>query len=292
MIYLKLLLTAAFWGGTFVSGRMLAADVPPSSAAFLRFAVATVFLLALTLKQEGRLPRLARRQILPIVLLGLTGVFAYNILFFKGLKLVSAGRAALIIATNPIFITLLSAAIFKERLGIVQAVGIVLSVAGAVVVISKGNLALLFNSGIGWGEVLIFGCVASWVSFSLIGKAVLSGLSPLVSIAYSSAVGAAALFVPAYLEGITRDITHYALIDWGNIVYLALFGTVVGFIWYYQGIRAIGASRAGLFINFVPVSAIILAFFILGEAVTASLVLGALLVSAGVFLTNSRIGLG
>lgn len=289
MIYIKLLLTAFLWGGTFVSGRLLSGHVTPCSAAFLRFSVASIFLFLLTWKIEKRLPPLKKEQILPVILLGLTGVFAYNIMFFKGLEIISAGRASLIIATNPIFITLFSAILFHERLDAVKIGGIFLSVTGAVVVISRGNPLELLTGGLGWGEIFIFGSVASWVSFSLIGKTVLSGLSPLVSVTYSAAVGAAALLVPALFEGMAQHLGQYSLADWSSIVYLGVFGTVVGFIWYYEGIKAIGPAKAGLFINFVPVSAILLAFVILKEPVTASLFTGAILVSTGVYLTNNGI---
>ncbi len=287
MIYLKLTLTAFFWGGTFVAGRMLSGHVPPCSAAFLRFALASLLLLILTRMLEGKLPLLKKKQILPVILLGLTGVFAYNILFFKGLELISAGRASLIIALNPIFITLFSALFFREKLGFVRIFGILMSVCGALVVISKGNFGAIIGSGIGWGEIFIFGCVASWVTFSLIGRSVLSGLSPLVSICYSSLIGAVALFFPAYAEGVLYHMGNYALSDWMSIAYLGIFGTVIGFIWYYQGIRNIGPVKAGLFINFVPISAILLAFLILREPLTFSLLTGAILVVSGVYLTNT-----
>ena len=148
----------------------------------------------------------------------------------------------------------------------------------------------VLTEGVGWGEFYIFCCVLSWVAFSLIGKTVLSGITPLVSVTYSSAVGALALFIPAYLEGIAVHLGGFTAFIWLNIVYLGLFGTVIGFIWYYEGIKAIGPTKAGLFINFVPVSAIVLAFFSLGEPVTLSLLVGALLVSGGVYLTNMRPG--
>ena len=74
--------------------------------------------------------------------------------------------------------------------------------------------------------------------------------------------------------------------DWGNLLYLGLGGTVIGFVWYYKGIQRIGATRASVFINFVPVSAILLGHFLLGETVGWPLALGALLVIAGVYLTN------
>lgn len=289
-IYLKLFLTALLWGGTFVAGRMLAGQITPCSAAFLRFAVASCLLFFLTWKMEGRWPAVSRSQILPLFLLGMTGIFSYNIFFFKGLERIGAGRAALIIALNPIFITLCSGLFFRERLTLLKLLGVLISVTGAVIVISRGNLGAVLGEGLGRGEIYILCCVVSWVAFSLIGKAVLSGVTPLVSVTYASATGAVALFVPACLEGMVPRLGEYPPLVWANVIYLGLFGTVIGFIWYYEGIRAIGPTRAGLFINFVPVSAILLAFWILDEPVTLSLLLGALLVACGVCLTNLQPG--
>jgi drug/metabolite transporter (DMT)-like permease len=287
LTYVKLFLTAAFWGGTFIAGRLVAADIEPFCAAFFRFAIAAVFLAAFVLRAEGGLPRLRRRQILPVILLGMTGVFAYNVFFFKGLQFIPAGRASLIIALNPIGISALSAVFFKEKLTWVACAGICLSVTGAAVVITNGHLAQIWQRGIGTGELFILGCVASWVSFSLIGKAVMSGMSPLAAVCYSAFIGAAALLFPALANGMAVSMWHYAAADWASLFYLGFFGTVLGFFWYYDGIRKIGPAKASVFINFVPVSAIILAYFILGEAVTPSLFIGAVLVLGGVYATNA-----
>ncbi len=276
-----------FWGGTFIAGRMLKDSVGPFSAAFLRFALASLFLLILVRRTEGKVQRLGKSQVLPVILLGMTGVFAYNALFFKGLHLVNAGRASLIIATNPVFIALFSAWLFREKLNALKIAGILLSVFGALVVISRGNIPEMLGGGVGFGEVLIFGCVISWVCYSLIGKKVMTSLSPLAAVFYSVVIGAGFLFVPACVEGMIKDIFTYSPFDWFSIFYLGFFGTVLGFVWYYEGIRKIGPMKASLFINFVPVSAISLGFVILSEPITFSLLAGALLVVAGVYLTNS-----
>lgn len=290
IVYVKLFLTALFWGGTFIAGRLIANSVGPFSAAFLRFVVASAFLLAFMWKSEGRLTAVKKNQIVPLVLLGMTGVFAYNVFFFKGLKLIDAGRASLIIANNPVFITLFAAIIFRERLTILKGCGIVLSVFGAVIVISRGQISDILSQGVGWGEVFIFCCVAVWVTYSLIGKSVMSkaGLSPLAAVTYSAAVGALALLVPALLEGVGRDFLSYSIADWASIFYLGFFGTVLGFVWYYEGIHAIGPVKAGQFINFVPISAVLLAFLLLQEPVTLSLLIGGIFVVAGVTLTNLK----
>jgi len=114
----------------------------------------------------------------------------------------------------------------------------------------------------------------------------MANLSPLVSVSYSSVIGTVALFIPAYLEGITENIADYPLDAWLAIFYLGFFGTVLGFFWYYEGIKSVGPMKASQFINFVPISAIVIAFFILGETITPSLAIGAMLVISGVYLTN------
>jgi drug/metabolite transporter (DMT)-like permease len=287
MMYVKLVLTAVFWGGTFIAGRQVSQHLGSFSIAFLRFAVASAFLLSLARIREGRLPRPGRGQLIPVILLGMTGVFAYNVLFFQGLQRIEASRAALIVATCPAFIAIASSVLLKERFSFTKAVGIPLSILGAIVVISKGHLSQLVTGGVGRGELCILGCVLTWAAYSLIGKVVMGRLSPLVSVAYSSLIGAAALFVPASLfDGLASNLGRASLLDWTSIVYLAVFGTVLGFVWFYEGIKAIGATRAGLFINFVPISAVVLAAIILGEQMTASLAIGAALVLSGVYLTN------
>jgi len=284
--YLKLLMMALFWGGTFIAGRLLAGEVSPFSAAFLRFTIASLALIVLTLRSHGSFPPITKEQRLPLLFLGLSGIFAYNAFFFKGLEQVEAGRAAVIIANNPIFIGLFAALFFKESLNPQKIAGIILSILGAVVVITKGHPFAVFSSGIGRGEWLIFGCVASWTTYSLVGRAAMKGFTPLVAVTYSAIVGTLLLFPFACFEGLFSHISDYSLIAWTSLVYLGLCGTVLSFVWYYQGILKIGSTRAGQFINFVPVSAVLLSVWILGEPLTFSLLIGLLLVSGGVYLTH------
>lgn len=288
VVYIKLFMTAVLWGGTFIAARVVAQNVGPFSAAFLRFAIASVFLLFTLRHVEGSLPRLKMNQWILIFLLGMTGAFAYNFFFFSGLKTITASRASLIIATNPVLIALLASLFFREKLRIINIIGIILCASGAIVVISRGDPFIIFQGGLGAGELNILGCVASWVAYSLIGKVTMKDMSPLAAVTYSCVVGALALLYPAYLEGINDDIGNYTGIEWFGIFYLGFFGSVLGFTWYYQGINAIGASRAGVFINFVPVSAVLLAFFILGETIDSSLIVGASMVIGGTYLTNIR----
>jgi drug/metabolite transporter (DMT)-like permease len=286
VIYGKLLLTAFLWGGTFVAARVVTQHVEPFSASFLRFVVASFFLILLAGKRKESFQLLKKNQLLPAILLGMTGIFTYNVFFFMGLKTVTASRASLIVATNPVFISLFSVLLFKERMNAGKVMGIILCLAGAAIVISHGNLPEIFRGKLGWGEVYILGCVASWVAYSLIGKVIMKDLSPLHAVTYSCLIGTLALFFPAWQEGIYEQVMTYTAIDWTGIFYLGFFGTVLGFLWYYEGIQVIGPSRAAVFINFVPVSGVLLGWLLLDESINLSLLTGAALVIGGVYLTN------
>lgn len=288
VVYLRLVLAAAFWGGTFIAGRVLAPLVDPVTAAFLRFALASSLLLGWLYVLRGALPRLSRRQAVGMIILGGTGVLAYNLLFFAGLRSVEAGRAALIVALNPVVIALASVWLFDERLCLRQVTGIVLSLLGAFIVIGRGEPGTLLRGDVGGGELLLLGCVVSWVLYTLIGKRLLHQLSPLVAVTYSSVAGTLMLGALVVWHGgfdlaLMADPTV-----WVSVGYLAVFGTVLAFVWYYGGVQAIGAGRAGQFINLVPVSGVLLGALLLGEPLTGSLVLGGALVVVGLWLTSRR----
>jgi drug/metabolite transporter (DMT)-like permease len=277
---------SVFWGGTFVAGRVIAQEVEPFSAAFLRFVIASLFLVFFATRSSTGLPRLKKNQIFPAILLGMTGVFAYNVLFFSGLKTVTASRSALIIATNPALIAVLSSVFFNEKLNVSKIIGIVSCVFGAAVVISRGKLTEILNSSLGWGEIFLLGCVLSWVAYSLVGKVIMKELAPVAAVTYSCVIGAIALFFPAYLEGVTHSFDNYSTVAWWCILYLGFFGSALGFWWYYDGIKTIGPARAAVFINLVPVSAVLLGWLILNERIDLSLIVGTFMVTCGVYLTN------
>ncbi|MGB5201588.1 MAG: DMT family transporter [Sedimenticolaceae bacterium] len=288
--YLYLVMAALFWGGTFVAGRKLAPLLDPHAAAFLRFCLASVLLLGWLYWRLGCIPKISSRQWLAVILLGASGIFAYNLLFFSGLQTVEAGRASLIIAANPVLIALVSHWLFREHLGWFRGLGIALSVAGAMIVIGRGDIFGLLAGQVGTGELLLLGCVVSWVAYTLIGRRVLRGLSPLVAVSYASVVGTVLLGLVTLSQGGIGLAAMQDLQVWLNIAYLAVFGTVLAFVWFYKGVQALGASRAAQFINLVPVSGVCLGAWLLDEPVTWSLLSGGLLVLLGLWLTNRPSG--
>lgn len=286
LITIKLFITAVIWGGTFIAGRVLGPEISPFSASFLRFVSANVCLVSFFLWRERRIPHFTPGLTLLVLGLGATGVFGYNAFFLWGLKHVPAGRAAIIVAGNPVFIALFSRLLFKEPLTRLKLLGICTCVTGASLVIGHGNPLGLFTGGMGLGELSIAGALFCWVAYSLLGKQVMGRLTPLAAVTFSCLAGMLMLLPPALNEGLLTQMAGLSVKGWMAVLYLGIFGTALGFVWFYDGIREIGASRAAVFINFVPVSAAAMGAWLLGEPVDASLLAGGALVLAGVALTN------
>lgn len=284
--YFSLVFTMFLWGGTFIAGRLLSEVMAPAPAAFLRFAIATLSLFLIILLSTENIHRPSAKQWLGLSLLGVSGVFAYNVFFFYGLSHINAGRAALIIAFNPLAITLLALFFFNEKFSFLKGIGILLSITGAVFVISNGHPSVLFKSGFGKGELALIGCVASWSTYTIIGKKMLSTISPLSSVFYSSLIGTALLFIPAAFSGLFNQLQALTIQNWFELSYLGIFGTAIGFSLYYSGIKKIGATRAGVFINLVPLFAILLAWIALGETIKPSVLTGGVMILTGVALAN------
>jgi drug/metabolite transporter (DMT)-like permease len=277
---------AACWGGQFVAGRTVAPLLPPFTAGALRIAMAVAILLVLVRVLEDGLPRLDRRGLAAMAALGFTGVFVWNACFFPALERVPAGRGALIMALNPIGTALGMALIFHERLTRVRWLGIGLALAGAVVVISRGDLPSLLTGALGPGELLLFGTVLGWVSYTLIGRGVLARISPLATTTWAAVFGGAMLAVAALFERPWAAIAALPAQGWLAIAYIGVFGTVLAFLFFSEGVRRIGPSRTAIFINFVPVFGVTFAALLLGEPILASMVVGGAMVIGGVLLTN------
>ena len=284
--YVKLALVAVIWGGTFIAGRVVSAEMAATSAALWRYLVASVALLVAMLAMEPRWPALGWRQGAGVLLLGATGVFAYNLFFMQGLKTITASRGALIIALNPVMTALGAAVFFGDRLGPRRIGGIALALAGAVVVISHGAPGTLLHGALGTGELLLFGCVASWVAYTLLGKRMLRALSPLAASTYAAWAGTALLAVAAVVNGDGIGVPTLSLAAWTGIAFLGVLGTAVAFVWYYEGVHAIGPAAAAVFINLTPVSAVLLGALLLGERIDTGTIAGGALVVLGVWILN------
>lgn len=274
-----------FWGGTFVTGRILMRDMTPAAASFLRFFMAALALMAWGARLDPAMLKPTRRQLAMFLVLGASGVFAYNMFFMAGLQTVPAGRGAIIIAVNPVLTACLAAILFGEALRGLRAVGVGISLFGALTVVTGGDYGSLIT-GMSPGDLLLCGAVFCWSTYSLAGKQAMKKSSPITSVGWSAVLGSMMLFPAAMYDGLIPGLAHAGVTHWGCLAYMSFGATVLAFMWFYEGIKAIGAARAAAFINLVPVFASLFGYLVLDERLAWSTLAGGALVMTGVVLTN------
>lgn len=282
MVYFKLVLVALFWAGTFIATRMAAQVFGPFTGASFRYVIALSLMIPLCLFQDKHFFRITRKQLLQLSLLGLTGIFGYSFFFFNGMKLVPASHGALLVALNPAFVMVLTSWQSKKRIGNWKLLGLALSLIGVVIVISRGNYSNIF-SGFQWGDAFMLGCPITWALYTFFAGSALKTVKPMQAATWATLTGwiMILLFVPfePFPTVVKPEI-------WMAVSYLGIFGTVLGFVWYYEGIQKIGALKTSVFNNLIPVFALALSVLILGEHLEPSTLWGAGFVITGVVIIN------
>jgi len=282
IVYLKLVMVALFWAGTFIATRVASQTFGPFTGAFVRYAIALIFLLPLAFSQNRQLFRVDRKQLPVLLLLGFSGIFAYNFFFFKGLKLIPASRGALLVGLNPTLVMLTSAIFLKERITGRKVLGILISLLGVAIVISRGKLFTLLSS-LETGDLFMLGCPITWSIYTMAGRAALRHTTPLQATTWASLSGSLMLLL---FTGTESFPAHVPMKVWVALSYLGVVGTVIAFVWYYDGINRIGAMRTSIFTNLIPVFAVLLSVIILKEQVSWYTWVGCAMVIGGVLFVN------
>lgn len=289
--YAKLIAAMAMWGGTWIAGRVIAQELSaPLAVASLRFVLSGLAVGGFMLLSEGRLPVPQTGGDWGLIwALGFFGIFLYGLCFFFGLQRIPAGRGALVVALNPVVIVITAWLIGKERMTLQKAIGSLIAFAGCLTVIGNGDPLALFQGSVGLGEWLIIGCVVSWAAYTFIGWQATHRFSPLATTLYASLSGAILLGLAALVQG-DIDPAAWSWRVWAGMGFLAIFGTAIAYTWFTDAVHRLGAGHASIFINLVPVFAVLQAAVLLDERLGLAVLAGGALVISGVWLTSYQKG--
>ena len=218
---------------------------------------------------------LSARQWLGLTTAASVGVCGYAVFFMLGLQTMPAGKAAVVVAVNPV-LTLLLATGFRRAFKCEILAGMLLAVGGAIMVVTQGQPLTVLSGGIKAGEWLIFGCVVCWAAYTLIGRAVLRGIDALTVTTATSFIGALMLSVVAlWTDGMPFEAI--AAMDgrgWTALAWLVIGATVLAYAWYFEGVKTLGAGSAAAYITLVPIFGVLSSAWFLGEPLHISLVAG------------------
>jgi drug/metabolite transporter (DMT)-like permease len=278
-IYLLVTTSAFFWGANFVLGGFVLHDIPPLWAAAMRFVLGAALMFAIAgVKRENLIAPL-RKHVGVYMMLGVVGIVAFNLFFFYALRYTSANNAALIMATNPLFTTLLAALILRERPTARYLAALPIALAGVAVVVTQGKISSLFSLHLSIGDVLMLGADVFWALYNVLSRRYMPQVSSLVNTTWIMTAGALVLLCVALGSN-----THLPLLGREAAVAMAVMvigGTVLAYLFWSMGIARLGAARTAIFLNLVPVFAMLLGT-VIATAPTAAQLAGGLLVLGGV----------
>ena len=285
--YLLLVAVLFVWAGNFPLGKLALAEVQPLFLVGGRTLLAAPFLYFVARTYAPLDRPLVRRDYVAFCVLGVTGLVLNTTTWYWGLKWTTALNAGILGAASPIFVALGAAVFLGERLRKRTWAGIVLTVTAVLLTVAKGSLTVLLNFAVNRGDLIILLSQTAWVAYSLYSRATASTLPPVWVMAGANAVGVVALVPLSWLLDGPWPSPAQAPLGWGVMLYGAVPITIAH-LWYYQVIRRLGPGRTAAFMNLMPFVVIGMSWALVGEAVHAYHVIGAVLVIAGVVLTTSR----
>jgi drug/metabolite transporter (DMT)-like permease len=281
-VYLLVTITAFFWGANFLLGGYVLHDVSAFWAAALRFVLGALLMLAIAAGRRENLLEPLRRHAATYLMLGVVGIVAFNLFFFEALRFTSANNAALIMATNPLLTTLLAAAMLGERPGVRHLLALPVALAGVAMVVTQGRMSSLLALHFSRGDLLMLGADLFWALYNVLCRRYMPQGSSLVNTAWIMTAGALVLLGVALDSG-----TQLASLGGRAAISMAVMtvgGTVLAYLFWSMGIARLGAARAAIFLNLVPVFAMLLGALI-ATAPTPAQLFGGLLVLGSVTIT-------
>ncbi len=284
--FLLLALANLFWSGNWIAGRALRDAFDPVTLNFWRWVVAAVALAPFALPGLRGKWALIRRHAGILLLLAFTGVAIFQTLVYLGLRSTLAVNAVLLNSSMPLFMLLCSWAIERERASPMQVAGMLISLAGILVILSRGEpgalLQLEFHGGDGW----ILLAMPAWGIYSVLLKRrppELGGLEFLFVISVAGVLLLSPGFVFLALQAPLRWPTQIEAL---GVLYMGLAASVFAFIYWNRGVAVVGANAAGFTLHLLPAFGTILAILFLGEVFAGFHAAGIATILAGVLLAT------
>jgi len=287
--YLLLSITAMCWAGNAIVGRLAAGHIPPVTLSFLRWSIAFLLILPLAWRHLVQDWPAIRSKLGVMVTLSLSGIACFNTLQYWALEHTQALNTLLLQSAGPLIVAVWSLILLGVRLTLAQAVGILLSLMGVLLILLQGDLTALSNIRFNKGD-LIF--IMALVIFGFYSVMTLKrpAIHSLSFVAFTFGCGAACL-IPLWIwELISRPVMRLDANNLLSLFYVAVFPSTLAYLCFNRGVQLIGANRAAPFFHLVPVFGAAMAIAFLGERPQLFHIVGFALVLTGVYVASRKQG--
>ena len=278
-------MTTLLWGGNAVAGKLAVGHVTPMTLVFFRWAIAVAVLLPIGGRAFVEDWPVIRRHLLLILLLGACGFSLFNVIFYAALNYTTAINVSIEQASMPILIIVANFIFFRLWVGWAQALGVALTVVGVVITASHGDLAGLMRLNLNFGDAIMLVAVSLYSGYS-VGLRLKPALQ-WQSLMLALSIAALVTSVPFFVWEVASSVAVFPdSRGWAITLYTAIGASVVSQVAYIRGIEMIGANRAGLFINLVPIFGTLLSIVLLGEDFHIYHAIALALVFGGIWLAE------
>ena len=287
--YIFLILTTLFWSGNFIVGKAASLfEIPPFTLNFYRWTFAWLILAPFTLPEIIKKKNHIFENILLIIILGITSITIFNSIVYYSLNFTQVISGVLMISTIPVMIIIFCSLLKIEKTNIYQILGVIFSLSGVVVIITKSNLNILLNLNFNKGDLWMVVAMFSWAMYSALLRKKKFELSQLSLLQTIISAGLIFLF-PAYM--IELALGYRATINVPfvlTLTYVVIFPGLASFIFWIKGISIIGSNRSGIFLHLMPIFSTILAMIIFKEKFMTYHIIGAILIITGIILSSKK----
>ena len=284
--YIEVLFAVIAWGASFIATKVALKDISPISIVWLRFTMGIIILgIAVAIRKQFALPNKSEWGY--FAMLGFLAITFHQWLQSNALQTSEASTTAWIVATTPVFMALLGWVILKEELALAKIIGIGLAALGVLLVVTDGKFA---SSSIGRfgapGDILILISAFNWAVVSVLSRRGLKSYSASLMIFYVMTFGwifSSALFLAGknYVE-----LPNLSMNGWIGITFLGIFCSGFAYLAWYGALQGLSTAETGVFLYIEPLVAVVVAFFILGEAITGASLAGGAVILFGVWMVN------
>jgi drug/metabolite transporter (DMT)-like permease len=285
--YLLLCITALCWAGNAIVGRLAAGHIPPVTLSFLRWSIAFLIVLPFAWNHLVRDWPAIRAKLGIMVLVSVVGISAFNTLQYWALEHTTALNTLLLQSSGPLIVAVWSLILLGVRLTLAQAIGVLLSLTGVLVILLHGDLGALSNIEFNEGDLIFTAAMVVFGLYSVLTlkRPAIHGLS---FVAFTFGCGAACLIPLLIWELSTRPAMALDARNLASLFYVAVFPSTLAYLCFNRGVLLIGANRAAPFFNVVPVFGSLMAIVFLGERPQLFHVIGFALVLTGVFVASRK----
>ena len=280
--YLLMVLTALAWSGNAITGRGLNDIIPPIGLAFWRWVVAFPILVLIAWPHlQKDIPKI-RENWFVLIVLSVLSISAYNTFLYYGLLSTTAINSLLINTARPVAIVLLSLLFFGQGITLKQGFGFFLAFIGTTVIIIKADISRLASLDFNVGDIWVLAAMGCWALFTVLLKK-RPKMHPTSFITITVFIGALIL-LPFYIwETLFIKPTPFVLETVLGVFYLAIFASIVAYLFYNRAVEIAGANKAGQVSYILPILGSILAIFLLDETFQIYHAIGFMLILSGVY---------